>query len=238
MKQRLGIAAALLNDPQLLLLDEPANGLDPAGIVGMRDSLRALAAAGKTVFVSSHILSEVQQLADVVGIIAPRAARPRGLGRDAAARGGLGPHPRGARRDPGGRPRSSTRLAGAGTVDPGGRPGGRLAGRQDRPRPVGGAEPGAGAGRASSPRGSRAAPTSSPCSSGSPGRVPTSAARPGRPAGRIGRRRRRRRGRTIPARSPRPPGGRHEAASSPPCASSSDGRRPGSRSCCSSRSWG
>ncbi len=70
MKQRLGIAAALLNDPRLLLLDEPANGLDPAGIVGMRDSLRALAAAGKTVFVSSHILSEVQQLADVVGIIA------------------------------------------------------------------------------------------------------------------------------------------------------------------------
>ena len=69
MKQRLGIAAALLNDPKLLLLDEPANGLDPAGIVGMRDSLRALAATGKTVFVSSHILSEVQQLADVVGII-------------------------------------------------------------------------------------------------------------------------------------------------------------------------
>jgi ABC-2 type transport system ATP-binding protein len=70
MKQRLGIAAALLSDPALLLLDEPANGLDPAGIVGMRDTLRALAAAGKTVFVSSHILSEVQQLADVVGIIA------------------------------------------------------------------------------------------------------------------------------------------------------------------------
>jgi ABC-2 type transport system ATP-binding protein len=70
MKQRLGIAASLLSDPKLLLLDEPANGLDPAGIVGMRDSLRALAAAGKTVFVSSHILSEVQQLADVVGIIA------------------------------------------------------------------------------------------------------------------------------------------------------------------------
>jgi len=70
MKQRLGIAGALLSDPRLLLLDEPANGLDPAGIVGMRDTLRALAAAGKTVFVSSHILSEVQQLADVVGIIA------------------------------------------------------------------------------------------------------------------------------------------------------------------------
>ena len=70
MKQRLGIAGALLSDPNLLLLDEPANGLDPAGIVGMRDTLRALAAAGKTVFVSSHILSEVQQLVDVVGIIA------------------------------------------------------------------------------------------------------------------------------------------------------------------------
>ena len=70
MKQRLGIAAALLSDPRLLLLDEPANGLDPAGIVGMRDMLRSLAAAGKTVFVSSHLLAEVQQLADVVGIIA------------------------------------------------------------------------------------------------------------------------------------------------------------------------
>src|SRR4051812_46648034 len=70
MKQRLGIAGALLSDPRLLLLDEPANGLDPAGIAGMRDTLRALAAAGKTVFVSSHILSEVQQLVDVVGIIA------------------------------------------------------------------------------------------------------------------------------------------------------------------------
>jgi ABC-2 type transport system ATP-binding protein len=70
MKQRLGIAGALLSDPRLLLLDEPANGLDPAGIVAMRDTLRHLAATGKTVFVSSHILGEVRQLADVVGIIA------------------------------------------------------------------------------------------------------------------------------------------------------------------------
>jgi ABC-2 type transport system ATP-binding protein len=70
MKQRLGIAGALLSDPKLLLLDEPANGLDPAGIAGMRETLRALAGSGKTVFVSSHLLSEVQQLADVVGIIA------------------------------------------------------------------------------------------------------------------------------------------------------------------------
>jgi ABC-2 type transport system ATP-binding protein len=70
MKQRLGIAAALLSDPRLLLLDEPANGLDPAGIVAMRETLRHLASTGKTVFVSSHVLGEVQQLADVIGIIA------------------------------------------------------------------------------------------------------------------------------------------------------------------------
>jgi ABC-2 type transport system ATP-binding protein len=70
MKQRLGIAAALLSDPKLLLLDEPANGLDPAGIVAMRETLRRLAELGKTVFVSSHLLGEVQQMVDVVGIVA------------------------------------------------------------------------------------------------------------------------------------------------------------------------
>jgi len=70
MKQRLGIAGALMSDPRLLLLDEPANGLDPAGIVAMRETLRRLAQSGKTVFVSSHLLAEVQVLADVVGIIA------------------------------------------------------------------------------------------------------------------------------------------------------------------------
>ena len=70
MKQRLGIAGALLSDPKLLLLDEPANGLDPAGIVAMRDTLKALAAQGKTVFISSHLLAEVQVMADMVGIIA------------------------------------------------------------------------------------------------------------------------------------------------------------------------
>jgi ABC-2 type transport system ATP-binding protein len=70
MKQRLGIAGALLSDPKLLLLDEPANGLDPAGIVAMREMLRHLASVGKTVFVSSHLLAEVRQMADVVGIIA------------------------------------------------------------------------------------------------------------------------------------------------------------------------
>jgi ABC-2 type transport system ATP-binding protein len=69
MKQRLGVAVALLNDPDLLLLDEPANGLDPAGIVEMRDLLRQLAAAGKTVFISSHVLGEVQQICDRVAIV-------------------------------------------------------------------------------------------------------------------------------------------------------------------------
>ncbi|MGH2636542.1 MAG: ABC transporter ATP-binding protein, partial [Actinomycetota bacterium] len=70
MKQRLGIAAALLQDPEVLILDEPANGLDPAGIVEVRGLLRQLAAQGRTVFVSSHILSEVQQVADHVAILA------------------------------------------------------------------------------------------------------------------------------------------------------------------------
>ena len=70
MKQRLGIAAALLSDPRLLLLDEPANGLDPAGMAAMRETLRHLASIGKTVFVSSHLLGEMQQMADIVGIIA------------------------------------------------------------------------------------------------------------------------------------------------------------------------
>jgi len=70
MKQRLGIAAAMLGDPRVLMLDEPANGLDPEGIRWMRGFLRALAAEGRTVLVSSHLLSEMQLLADDVVIIA------------------------------------------------------------------------------------------------------------------------------------------------------------------------
>ena len=70
MKQRLGIAAALLKDPEVLILDEPANGLDPAGIKEVRELLRSLGAEGRTVFVSSHILSEVRQMCDHVAILA------------------------------------------------------------------------------------------------------------------------------------------------------------------------
>jgi len=70
MKQRLGIAAALLGSPRVLILDEPANGLDPEGIHWMRGLLRAFAEQGGTVLVSSHLLSEVQLLADEVVIIA------------------------------------------------------------------------------------------------------------------------------------------------------------------------
>jgi ABC-2 type transport system ATP-binding protein len=69
MRQRLSVASALLGDPRLLVLDEPANGLDPEGIRWLRDFLRSFAAGGKTVFISSHVLGEVQQLADEVVII-------------------------------------------------------------------------------------------------------------------------------------------------------------------------
>jgi ABC-type multidrug transport system ATPase subunit len=62
MKQRLGVAIALLNNPDLLILDEPANGLDPAGVVEMRDLLHRLASEGKAIFLSSHLLGEVQQI--------------------------------------------------------------------------------------------------------------------------------------------------------------------------------
>jgi ABC-2 type transport system ATP-binding protein len=69
MKQRLGIAAALLGDPPILVLDEPSNGLDPEGIVWMRETLRTLAAEGRTVFVSSHLMSELEGTADQLIVI-------------------------------------------------------------------------------------------------------------------------------------------------------------------------
>ena len=78
MRQRLAIAAALLGDPEVLILDEPANGLDPPGIRWMRDLLRAQAARGRAVLVSSHLLSEVAQSVDDVVVIARGALRASG----------------------------------------------------------------------------------------------------------------------------------------------------------------
>ena len=69
MRQRLGLAAALLKDPALLVLDEPVNGLDPAGIREIRQLLRRLGAEGRTVFLSSHLLTEVEQTCERVAII-------------------------------------------------------------------------------------------------------------------------------------------------------------------------
>ena len=69
MRQRLGLAAALLGDPPVLVLDEPGNGLDPQGIRWLRDLLRERAAAGGTVFVSSHLLAEVEHLADEIVVL-------------------------------------------------------------------------------------------------------------------------------------------------------------------------
>ncbi len=78
MRQRLAIAAALLGDPEVLILDEPANGLDPPGIRWMRDLLRSEAARGRAVLVSSHLLSEVAQAADDVVVIAGGVLRASG----------------------------------------------------------------------------------------------------------------------------------------------------------------
>jgi ABC-2 type transport system ATP-binding protein len=69
MRQRLGLATALLGDPEVLVLDEPANGLDPAGVRWLRDLLRSLAGEGRTILVSSHVLAEVAQTVDRVVII-------------------------------------------------------------------------------------------------------------------------------------------------------------------------
>ncbi|WP_426451968.1 lantibiotic protection ABC transporter ATP-binding protein [Paenibacillus sp. S-38] len=78
MKQRLGIAIALLNHPKLLILDEPTNGLDPIGIQEQRELIRSLPSKGITVILSSHILSEVEQIADYIGIIAGGSLRHQG----------------------------------------------------------------------------------------------------------------------------------------------------------------
>jgi ABC-2 type transport system ATP-binding protein len=84
MRQRLALATALLGDPRVLVLDEPANGLDPPGIAWLRTLLRDLALAGRTVLISSHLLWEVQQLVDHVVIMDRGALRHQGALADLA----------------------------------------------------------------------------------------------------------------------------------------------------------
>ena len=86
MRQRLGLAAALLKDPELLILDEPANGLDPAGIRDVRELVRRLADEGRTVFLSSHLLSEVEQVCDEVAIVSAGRTVAQGAVNDVLAR--------------------------------------------------------------------------------------------------------------------------------------------------------
>lgn len=88
MRQRLGLGAALLRDPALLILDEPANGLDPAGIKEIRQLLRRLGDEGRTVFVSSHQLGEIQQICDRVAILRRGRCVTSGLVHDVMAAGG------------------------------------------------------------------------------------------------------------------------------------------------------
>ena len=90
MRQRLGLAAALLKDPELLILDEPANGLDPAGIRQVRALMRKLGDEGRTVFVSSHILSEIEHTCDRVAILSHGRCVSQGTVHDVVTSAGAG----------------------------------------------------------------------------------------------------------------------------------------------------
>ena len=97
MRQRLGLAAALLGDPELLILDEPANGLDPGGVRWLRDFLRDYAAGQRTVLISSHVLAEVAQTVDQVLIINHgKLVTESSLGRAHRPRRRIGSHPHAA----------------------------------------------------------------------------------------------------------------------------------------------
>ncbi len=89
MKQRLGVAAALLKDPALLILDEPTNGLDPAGMADMRSLIRRLGGGKRTVLLSSHLLGEVQQVCDRLGVIAGGRLLREGTVAELLGRGAL-----------------------------------------------------------------------------------------------------------------------------------------------------
>jgi ABC-2 type transport system ATP-binding protein len=87
MKQRLGIAIALLNDPELLILDEPTNGLDPSGIIEIRELIQDLGKQGKTIFLSSHLLHEVEQVCDHIAIIRKGKVVAQGSAKELLKRG-------------------------------------------------------------------------------------------------------------------------------------------------------
>jgi ABC-type multidrug transport system ATPase subunit len=89
MKQRLGVAAALLKDPELLILDEPTNGLDPSGMADMRTLIRGLAGGRRSVLLSSHLLGEVQQICDRVGVISRGRLLREGTVEELRGRGSL-----------------------------------------------------------------------------------------------------------------------------------------------------
>jgi ABC-type multidrug transport system ATPase subunit len=89
MKQRLGLAAALLKDPELLILDEPTNGLDPAGMAEMRSFIRSLGEGGRTVVLSSHLMAEVEQVSDRVGVIREGSLVAEGTVEELRGRAGL-----------------------------------------------------------------------------------------------------------------------------------------------------
>jgi ABC-type multidrug transport system ATPase subunit len=89
MKQRLGIAAALLKDPELLILDEPTNGMDPAGMAEMRSFIRGLGRGKRTVLLSSHLMTEVEQICDRVGVISRGALVGEGTVDELRGREGL-----------------------------------------------------------------------------------------------------------------------------------------------------
>jgi ABC-2 type transport system ATP-binding protein len=89
MKQRLGVAAALLKDPELLILDEPTNGLDPAGMAEMRAFIRSLGEGGRTVVLSSHLMGEIEQVSDRVGIIRGGSLVAEGTVEELRGRAGL-----------------------------------------------------------------------------------------------------------------------------------------------------
>jgi ABC-2 type transport system ATP-binding protein len=89
MKQRLGVAAALLKDPELLILDEPTNGLDPAGMAEMRGFIRELAGEGRTVMLSSHLMNEIEQVSDRVGVIRAGSLVAEGTVEELRGRAGL-----------------------------------------------------------------------------------------------------------------------------------------------------